>query len=104
MYQSKNSLEVERDTRGLDGDAAIDLLLRATHVHLSAGIALGDNASPLNETIRKSGLAVIDVRNHRHGPNVLFHVHDLAQLIYREVHLQSRNQQFTIALSSRIQN
>ena len=42
------------------------------------------------QRIRQSGLAMIDMGNHGHVPNVMFSVHDTTDLGYCKVHLETR--------------
>ena len=46
-----------------------------------------DNTGLADERIRQRGLAVIDVRNHRHVAHVRWLVHHQTHLLHREVDL-----------------
>mmetsp|Transcript_33833 Transcript_33833/g.69070 ORF Transcript_33833/g.69070 Transcript_33833/m.69070 type:complete len:847 (+) Transcript_33833:272-2812(+) len=79
-------LEEHRNARGLDGDAALGLVGAGVGVAGAAGGLGGDDSRLLNERIGQGRLAVIDVRDDGHGPDVVLEVHDGPHLLDREVH------------------
>ena len=53
------------------------------------GLGGSNDASLGNERVGQGGLAVIDVRDDGHVPDVVLLVHDRADLVDREVHLRA---------------
>ena len=81
------SLEVHRETSGLNGNATLLLILAGVGETSITSASVGNNTSAAHEGVGEGSLAVVDVRNHGHGPDVVLEVHDGAQLINSKVHL-----------------
>ena len=75
-------------TRRLDCDAAFLFVFPRVGEPCLAGFRRRDDASLTHEGVGQRRLAVVDVRYHRHVTNVPLFVHDLTDLVDREVHLQ----------------
>ncbi|GIX64180.1 uncharacterized protein BcabD6B2_36150 [Babesia caballi] len=84
-------LKVHGNTRGLDGDATLLLVRAGVGETRITGVFRGDNAGLGDKRIREGTLAVVDVRNHGHIPDVLGVTHDLTDLLHREVHHLDRS-------------
>ena len=69
--QLRTKLVVQRDARGLDGDAAVLLVLaRVRQAHVSGSLD-GDNAGSSNQRVGQRGFAVVHMRNHCHVANLV---------------------------------
>merc|ERR1711968_55277 len=79
-------LEVQGDTGGLDGDAAVLLVLAGVRETGVASGGRGNDTGALHEGVGKGGLAVVHVSDHGHGADVLLEVHDAAHLLDGKVH------------------
>jgi len=73
-------LEVQGDTSGLDGNAALLLVGASVSEASATGSGLGDDTSLGDESVGKSRLTVVDVGDHRH-------VTDLRGLVHHGPHL-----------------
>jgi hypothetical protein len=82
-------LEEHGDAGGLDGDAALGLVLAGVGVPGAAGGLGGDDAGLLDEGVGEGGFAVVDVGDDGHAADVVLHVHDGTHLVYSEVYLAS---------------
>lgn len=80
-------LEEHRDSRGLDGDAAVLLILAGVSKARLTRVLGGDDACLRYQGIGKGRLAVVHVRDHGHVAYVVLLVHDLTELVRREVNL-----------------
>mmetsp|Transcript_41369 Transcript_41369/g.70823 ORF Transcript_41369/g.70823 Transcript_41369/m.70823 type:complete len:736 (+) Transcript_41369:345-2552(+) len=78
--------EKHGNSRGLDGNTTLSLILTGIGVTSSASGLGGDDTSLLDEGVSKGGLSVIDVSDNGHGPDIVFQVHDGPHLIDCEVH------------------
>merc|ERR1719199_504065 len=76
----------ERDAGGLDGDAAILLVLTRVREAGVARVLRGDDARGGDEGVRQRGFAVIDVRDDGHVTDVVLLVHLATELIDGELH------------------
>lgn len=85
-------LEEHGDAGGLDGDAAFLLILAGVREASLASVLGGDDARLGDQRIGQRGLAVVHVRDHGHVPDVVLLVHDLTELVRREVNLSSSAQ------------
>ena len=81
-------LEVHGDGGGLDGDAALLLVLAGVGGPRLAGLGRGDDAGLGQERVRQGGLAVVHVGDHGHVADVVLLVHDPTDLVDREIHLE----------------
>lgn len=82
-------LEEHGDTGGLDGDAAVLLVLPGVGEAGLSRVLGGDDACLRHERVSQRGLAVVYVRDHGHVPDVVLLVHDLTELVRREVNLRA---------------
>jgi hypothetical protein len=73
--------------RGLDGDATFLLVLPGIRDSRFSGLRSGDDAGLGDEGIGQGRLAVIDVGDDGHVADVVLLVHDPADLVDCEVHL-----------------
>lgn len=80
-------LEEHRDAGGLDGDAAVLFVLAGVGEASLSRVLGGDDARLGHQRVREGGLAVVDVRDHGHVPDVVLLVHDLTELVRGEVNL-----------------
>lgn len=81
-------LEEHRDAGGLDGHAPVLLVLAGVgEAHPSSCVLGGGDAGLGREIIREGGLAVAHVRDYGHVPDVVLVVHDLTELVRREINL-----------------
>ena len=74
-------LEEQRDASGLDGNAAVLLILAGVGQASVASGRRGNDTGSRNERVGEGRLAVIDVRDHRHVTDVLRLLLDLLQLL-----------------------
>ena len=79
-------LEVQGDTRGLDGNAALLLVSAGVREAGTTGGGLGDDTSLGHEGVRERGLAVVDVGDHRHVTDLRGLVHHGPHLVDGKVH------------------
>ena len=77
---------VERHTSGLDSDATFLFIWAGIHITGFTGSFVGNDTGTGNEGVGKCGLTVIDVSDNGHVTDVVALVHNLAQLVNREVH------------------
>merc|ERR1711936_59900 len=77
--------EEHGDGCGLDGDATVLLILPGVGGPGLASFRSCDDTSLGDEGIGEGGLAVVDVRNHGHVPDVLLLVHAFPHLVCCEV-------------------
>ena len=82
------SLEVHGETSGLNGDATLLLVLAGVGETSITSTGVGNNTSTAHKGVGEGSLAVVDVRNHGHGPDVVLEVHDGTQLVDSKVHLK----------------
>jgi len=75
-------------TRRFDCDAAFLLIFSCVGESRLSSFWRSDDASLAHQGVRQRRFAVVDVCNNRHVTNVLLFVHDLTDLVDREVHLQ----------------
>ena len=88
IFQWKESASGWGHSRGLDGDAALLLILPRVGDPRLAGFGRGDDAGLGDERVGQGGLSVINVSNHGHVADVVLLVHDRPDLVDREVHLR----------------
>merc|ERR1719430_1871600 len=79
-------IEEHRNSRGFDGDAAVLFILPGVRGSSFSSLGRSNNPSLCNKRVCKSRLAVIDMSDHRHVPDVLLLVHKLPDFVDREVH------------------
>ena len=78
-------LVVEGHTCGLDGDATLLLVFASVSEAGIASILTGNNTGLCDEGVSQRRLAVVDVSDNRHVTDGLRVVHDLTDLVDREV-------------------
>ena len=74
-------LEEQRDASGLDGNAAVLLVLASVGQASVASGRRGNDTGSRHQRVGEGRLAVIDVRNHRHVTDVVRLLLDLLQLL-----------------------
>ena len=79
------------NSRGLDGDAPLLLVLPGVGGAGLAGLGGGDDTGLGQERVGQGGLAVIDVGDDGHVPDVVLPVHDGPDLGDGEIHLGEGN-------------
>jgi hypothetical protein len=67
---------VQRNSGRLDGDTALGLVSAGIGKTGVTGVRHGNNTGSSDQRVGKSGLAVVNVRNNGHIPNVLRFVHN----------------------------
>ena len=82
---------VKGHTSGLDSDATFLFIWAGIHITGTTGGFVGDDTGTSDKGVGKSGLTVIDVGDNGHVTDVVALVHDLAQLVNREVHHKKVN-------------
>ena len=76
--------------RGLDANAAFLLVVARVRVARLAGLLVGDDARLADERVAQRTLAVVQVRDHRHVPDVALLVHHAADMVHRNLPLQEQ--------------
>eukprot|EP00906_Rhabdomonas_costata_P014740 RCo021167 len=76
---------VQRDRCGLDGDAAVLLVLPCVSQPAVTSLGHGNDSGSSDERVGQSRLPVVDVSNHGHVPHLLRELHDRTHLIDGEV-------------------
>ena len=76
-------------SRRLDGDTTFLFVLSSIRETGLSSLGTSDDTGFGHEGIGQGGLAVIDVGNHGHVPDVLLLVHESTNLVDREVHLKN---------------
>lgn len=71
-------------------NAAILLVLARVRQASVTSIGHGNDTGGRNQGVRQRRLAMIDMSNNRHVPDVVLLVHDLAHLVHRKVHHDGR--------------
>ena len=84
-------LEVHGDGGGLDGDAALLLVLPGVGGPRLAGLGRRDDAGLGQQRVRQGGLAVVHMGDHGHVADVVLLVHDPTDLVDGEIHLEDTN-------------
>lgn len=81
------SLFKQEYLRWLDGDASLLFIFSGVSESGLSCTCRSDNASFTHQGISESRFAVVHMGDHRHIPDVGLFVHDLPNLVNREVHL-----------------
>lgn len=79
-----------RYSRGLDGDASVLLVLAGVGEASLPRAGAGDDTGLGHQGVRQSRLAVVDVGDDGHVPDVLLLVHHPTDLVHGEIHLQTQ--------------
>lgn len=95
MYVGK--LKFRFNSRGFDGNAAVLLIFTGVRESGFTRPSAGDDTGFGHERVRQRRLAVVDVGNNGHIPDVLLLVHHPADLVHGEIHLEAQ----TIGSTSR---
>lgn len=74
--------------RGLDGDAALLLVLAGVGEPGLSGLGAGDDSGLRHQRVGQRRLAVVDVGDDGHVADVPLLVHHAPDLVYSEVHLR----------------
>ena len=80
-------MEGERHSRGLDGDAALLLILSRVGETGLPRAGTSDDTGLGNQRVRQGGFAMVNVRDNGHVSDVGLLVHDLTDLVYGKVYL-----------------
>ena len=83
-------MSADSDLRRLDGNTSLLFIPTGVGETGIASFRLGDDTSFGDQWVGQRRLAVVNMGNHGHVPDIMFPVHDRADLVYRYFHLENK--------------